>query len=120
MHRGSLCGSLFGLEVRRRVDRQGNPPLTVTQCRLHKTEKHTHFPRGKIIIMCGKISAFRSTLLASGRLRRGLEHAREEYLSPKKQKVKSTSLKSLGNSRFPKLSKFRVSREKKGGGKGVC
>ena len=67
-----------------------------------------------------KISAFRSTLLASGRPRRGLEHASEEYLSPKKQKVKSTSLKSLGNSRFPKLSKFRVSREKKGGGKGVC
>jgi hypothetical protein len=37
-----------------------------------------------------KISAFRSTLLASGRPRRGLEHASEEYLSPKKQKVKST------------------------------
>ena len=65
-----------------------------------------------------KISAFRSTLLASGRPRRGLEHASEEYLSPKKQKVKSTSLKSLGNSRFPKLSKFRVSREEKGGKKG--
>jgi hypothetical protein len=54
--------------------------------------------------MFANIRAFRSTLLASGRPQRGLEHASEEYLSPpKKQKVKSTSLKSLGNSRFPKL-----------------
>jgi hypothetical protein len=69
------------------------------------------------LVIWRKISAFRSTLLASERPQRGLEHASEEYLSPKKQKVKSTSLKSLGNSRFPKLpiQISRVQREEKGG-----